>query len=445
MGVLPEQKLAVVRHLVEAAPDRGVGELRAALAGAGGDSGLVDVRLLVETEARDRQLRNAVFQPIAPLCVGDGRTDRLTFPARALALVWKALRDQATHEVARAAALYEEYQAEESSPEPFDVLARRSARGVRERAHPHFAAAAELADQARPDGARFFAECLEMTPKVRTAVGRVPDWIQRVTDEDAAIARIAYKDAVAIAEDAGPRFFEMLAAHLRHPWMVLRLISAVMDRPPESYLSGSELADFGQRVLNSIDAELAVVEAFDAAGGQAALKTAAAAVDAVTAQIAEIEGNVELTREGLWGARVANQKKTLARVVEGRLREAARAVRTALPVKQVRVGRMTKEAPRLSAPPSDEALQKAATLIAFAQEIRGAANYGGFAAARGEAMESIESFLDTYAGEALDDLRLGDAEEPEAARAISRAAADLIGLARDRQAAEVVRRRLSGL
>ena len=60
MGVLPEQKLAVVRHLVEAAPDRVVGDLRAALAGAGGDSGLVDVRLLVETEARAARYRPLV-------------------------------------------------------------------------------------------------------------------------------------------------------------------------------------------------------------------------------------------------------------------------------------------------------------------------------------------------------------------------------------------------
>lgn len=445
MGVLPEQKLAVVRNLVEAAPDRVVGDLRAALAGAGGDSGLVDVRLLVETEARDRQLRNAVFLPVAPLCVGDGRTERLTFPARALALVWKGLRDQATHEVARAAALYEEYQAEESSPEPFDALARRAARGIREGSHPRFVAAAELADQARPDGARYFAECLEMTPKVRTAVGRLPDWIQRVTDEDAAIARIAYKDAVAIAEDAGPRFFEMLAAHLRHPWMVLRLISAVMDKPPESYLSGSELADFGQRVLESIDAELALVEAFDAEGGAAAMRAAGAAVEAVTAQIAEIEGNVELSRDGLWGARVAQQKKTLARVVEARLREADKAVRTALPTTQVRVGRVTKDTPRLDVPPREDAVQKARTLAAFAQEIRGAANYGGFAAARAKTMESIEEFLDTYADEALDYLRLGDADDPEAARALIRATADLIAVVRDRQAAELVRRRLSGL
>ncbi|MFN3571949.1 MAG: hypothetical protein ACK4TR_00365 [Phenylobacterium sp.] len=445
MGVLPEQKLAVVRNLVEAAPDRVVGDLRAALAGAGGDSGLVDVRLLVETEARDRQLRNAVFLPIAPLCIGDGRTERLTFPARALALVWKGLRDQATHEVARAAALYEEYQAEESSPEPFDVLARRAARGVREGNHPRFAAAAELVEQTRPDGARYFAECLEMTPKVRTAVGRLPDWIQRVTDEDAAIARIAYKDAVAIAEDAGPRFFEMLAAHLRHPWMVLRLISAVMDKPPESYLSGSELADFGQRVLDSIDAELGVVEAFDAQGGAAAVKAAGGAVEAVTAQIAEIEGNVELSRDGVWGAHVARQKKTLARVVEARLRETDKAVRTALPTAQVRVGRVTKDTPRLDAPPSDAAVQKARTLLAFAQEIRGAANYGGFAAARAKTMEAVEEFLDTYVEEALDYLRVGDAADPDAARALVRAAADLIAVVRDRQAAELVRRRLSGL
>ena len=445
MGVLPEQKLAVVRNLVEAAPDRVVGDLRAALAGAGGDSGLVDVRLLVETEARDRQLRNAVFLPIAPLCIGDGRTERLTFPARALALVWKGLRDQATHEVARAAALYEEYQAEESSPEPFDVLARRAARGLREGNHPRFVAAAELADQARPEGARHFAECLEMTPKVRMAVGRLPDWIQRVTDEDAALARIAYKDAVGIAEDAGPRFFEMLAAHLRHPWMVLRLISAVMHKPPESYLAGSELAFFGERVLDAVDEELKVVDAFDAEGGVAAVKAAGAAIDAVTAQIAEIEGNVELSREGVWGGRVARQKKSLARVVEARLREADKAVRTALPTSQVRVGRVNKDRPRLDHPPNAADVQKAKTLAAFAQEIRGAANYGGFAAARAKTIESLEEFLDTYVDEALDDLRLGDADDPEAARALIAAAADLVAIVRDRQAADLVRRRLSAV
>jgi len=445
MGGLPEQKLTILRQMVESAPDRVVGDLRGALSGAGGDSGLVDVRMLVETEARDRQLRNAVLHPLVPLCVGDGRTDHLTFPARAFALVWRGLRDQATHEVGRAAALFEEFQADQSSPEPFDILARRAARGVRERNHPKFAAAADLADAARPDGARLLAECLQMVPVVRAAVGRLPSWIQRVTDEDAALARIAYKDSVAIAEDAGPRFFEMLAAHLTHPWMVLRLISAVMDKPPETYLAGSELADFGLRVLDGIDAGLTEIEVFDSSGGMAAVRAAAQAIDRVTAQIAEVEGNVELSRQGAWGSRLAKQKAALARQVEGRLREIDKAVSLTLPITQVWIGRVSKDAARLTVAPDAAALQKAKTLVAFAQEIRGAANYGGFAAARTKVMEALEAHLDLFVDDALDHLKQGDAPDPEIARALMAAAIELVALARDRQAANILRRRLAAV
>ncbi len=445
MGGLPEQKLAILRQMVESAPDRVVGDLRGALSGASGDSGLVDVRVLVETEARDRQLRNAVLHPIVPLCIGDGRTERLTFPARALALVWRALRDQATHEVGRAAALHEEFQAGQSSPEPYDVLARRAAKGVRQRNHPKFAAAADLAEAARPDGARLLADCLDMIPILRTAVGRLPEWIQRVTDEDAAVARIAYKDTVAISEDAGPRFFEMLGAHLPQSWMILRLISAIMDRPPETYLAGSELADFGLRVLDSIDDGLAQVERFDTSGGMAAVRSVGAAIDGVTAQIAELEGNVELTRQGPWGGRIARQKATLARVVEARLREIDKAVQKVLPTTQVRIGRTTRDAALLTVAPSAAHVQTAKTLVAFAQEIRGAANHGGFAATRTKVMEELEAHLDAFADDALDHLKQGDAPDPVVARTLLAEAADLLAIVRNRQSAETLRRRLAAV
>ena len=48
-----------------------------------------------------------------------------------------------------------------------------------------------------------------------------------------------------MSDDAGPRFFEMLAAHLTEPWLILRVISGVMDRPHETYFSASELSSFG--------------------------------------------------------------------------------------------------------------------------------------------------------------------------------------------------------
>ena len=82
-----------------------------------------------------------------------------------------------------------------------------------------------------------------------------------------AAARLAYRDACRDGDDAGPRFFEMLGAQLAEPWTVLRIVSAVMDHPTESYLSGSELAAFATRLMDSVDANLKLVAAFDLNGG----------------------------------------------------------------------------------------------------------------------------------------------------------------------------------
>src|SRR5438105_2900113 len=96
MSALSERKLEIVRTLVETAPDTVVDGLNQALAGASGDSALASVRRVVETEARDRQLRNVVLLPVAPMCLGDGRDLlRLIFPARVLGLIWRGLKVQA--------------------------------------------------------------------------------------------------------------------------------------------------------------------------------------------------------------------------------------------------------------------------------------------------------------------------------------------------------------
>ena len=85
MAALSDRKMAVVRTLVEAAPDKIVGGLQQALAQTGNDSVLASVRQLVEAEAKDRLLRNAIFQPVVPLCVGDGS---LTAGSRASVLLF---------------------------------------------------------------------------------------------------------------------------------------------------------------------------------------------------------------------------------------------------------------------------------------------------------------------------------------------------------------------
>src|SRR5450759_2864660 len=103
MAALSDRKIAIVRTLVESAPDKIVGGLQRALAETAGDTVLASVRQLVEAEAADRVLRNAVFQPVTPLFVGDGSDKHsLVFPARALAMVWRGLKAVAPEEMAAA-------------------------------------------------------------------------------------------------------------------------------------------------------------------------------------------------------------------------------------------------------------------------------------------------------------------------------------------------------
>lgn len=444
MAALSEDKIEIVRALVAQAPDPVVGKLQAALAQAGGDEALASVRQLVDLEADDRRVRNAVLATIAPMCVGDGRApDRIQFPKPVLGLLWRALKRAAPEEVIDARGILRELAGCEESRDVFDRLTRVAAAGVRDRDGRDFAAAAEAAGEARENGAELLAGCLEISPVVRLTCLRLPEWITRMGRDETAQARVAFKDAAEIRTDAGPLFFEMLAAQLAHPWQVLRIISAVMDKPDEHYFAASESAVFALRLMDLIDVELARIAAIDPAGGRDAGCAAAKVVERITEQIGEIDAAMRLDRDGGWGRRVAQQKAALAAAVEARLRELERVIATALPTRQERVARRMKAVPKVSHPPEARAVGHAMTLLQFASDIRGCAGAGGFAASRAKMIDALADTVDTYVEDLLDRLRHGEVEDEAAARAYLEVAADFAGLIHDPKAAQVVRRRAS--
>lgn len=443
MPGLSEQKIEIVRTLVETAPDKVVGGLQKALAEAAGDPGLDAVRRLVETEAKDRRLRNAILQPVAPLCVGDGKSDKLTFPARALALIWRGLKTEASVEVEDAATALAELKPDDPAPECFDGLATFAAAGLRQRDLREFAAAAALCDEARAGGAGLMAACLDLAPLVRAATPRLAEWISRTTEENTAAARLAYKDAVEVADDSGARFFEMLSGQLAHPWMILRIISAVMDGPDEAYFAGSELADFPVRLMDEIDRDMTTVSRFNGEGGAAAALACAKQVEEITLKIAELEECIHLARSGVWGGRLAKQKGALASVVESRLKETEKVALAALPTQTARILKLRKQVPNMAGPPDERTVARAMTLITFADEIRSSASYGGFASTRTKVMEAIGEFIDPYVEEVLDRIKTGDAPDVDIACQYLAVCADFARLARDEKAAEIIRRRMA--
>jgi len=449
MGALSDRKIEIVRTLVESAPDKIVGGLQRALSETAGDTVLASVRQLVEAEATDRMLRNAVFQPVTPLFVGDG-SDRhsLVFPARALACIWRGLKVLEPQEVAVAiqasAAVALALANEQKPPDPsknYDVLVAAAAEALRSSELRDFHTAAELCDRARPGGAETLAACLDIAPVVRLTLPKLAEWVGHSNDETGAAARIAYKDAVAIAEDAGPRFFEMIAAQLTPPWMVLRIISAIMDKPTERYLAESELGGFPERVMNEIDEALKAISKLDLDGGRQAGREAARLIELITHQTFELEACIELTRETGWGHRIVGQKKALANSVEGRLREMEKLVAAALPVLSTGFGRARRTGPKLDGPPDAAAVGRAMTALTLAHETRLCAKYGGFSAMHAKMTDKLGEAVDRYVQDVLDDVRNGDVADLATARAFLMVAADVVAMIRDEKAAELIRRR----
>jgi hypothetical protein len=442
MSTLPPAKLAAVRAMVEMVPDETIIGLTRALASTPSFGPLGAVKALIEAESYERAVRNTVLAPVAGLCRTGRRVGKLTFPPRVMRRMWSGLKMNSPRLVAEATLACERMDPEMPPPPVLDALCAVAGAGLRERMQLDFRAAAEACDASVAAGADAMAGCLDLAPVVRSALPHLDGWVGRMNEERATVGRLAFSDAVAIAPDAGPKFVEMLASRLDEPWLTLRLVSMVMDRPAERYLAESEMAGFAEDILADIDNQIATVQAFTPAAGSSTARAAGRAVhEAILASI-DFEDCVELSRELPWGSRLAHQKATLAKVVEAKLGGMDNLVASALPLENIRfAGRMTKLVPRLASDPDPVAVGKAESLLAFAEAVRPIASKGGFGSSRAKALEKVNERLSSYSEDLLTHLRGEDHENLERARLYLEVAAGFLALSQDEKAAQIVRRR----
>jgi hypothetical protein len=439
MAAVAANKLLMVRKLVETAPDAALRSLELALAGpAGGQGALAAVRGLVEDETAARYIRNCVLAPITPLCAQREATQTTTsFPPRTLPLLWAALKEAAPKQVEEAGARCNPWDLEGGSPDVFNELCKIAGKGLRALDQPGFQALEQICDVDE------LASCLELSHIVRAALPRLSEWVSKMSEERASAARLAYKDACRIRPDAGPLLFEMLAAHLPDDWRILRVISAVMDRPNDKFWSSSEVGVFGERVLTDIEKNIAFVETFDLSKGEAEGRKAGHAAQKVAQQITELEQSVKLDKDGPWGRRIGKFKQSIAQAVEGRMNGAEKELLAALPLRPISIlgGKKGKGVPQLTAEP-DEALGRRLTaVLVFVAEIRGCAMQSGYGSSRAKVLEKLNGRLDQYIEDILHIVRTGDGGDQGLARLYVDLAAGYIAYSRDDKTAEIVRRR----
>lgn len=417
--------------LIDSAPDGVLRKLEHALSDdAVRDGPLGEVWILVDRETRDRAVRNMALAPVVGLFSGP----MAQFPIGQLGALWRHLKTAHPGAAAAAELSATAYNPEDIDPASFDALCALAAEDLQADERP-----AALADL----DAERLVPALLLAPIVRRCLPHMPEWLARMDQERRAAARLAYRDSVAVAPDAGPLFFQMLASLMTEPGQILRIISAVMDRPSERYLAASDLAPFAVMLMDEIDAHLTTVRKFDTAGGAEAGRRAGRAVHQAALAIAELEEAVQLNKDGDWGKRLAGQKRGLALSVEGRLKEIEPAVGQALPVQPIRYSaRLIKSAPKLSHDPDPKALGHALSLLAFAEEVRSSADTGGFGSTRARILEAVDKHIDAYVEDALEHLRSEEVEAPDRVRAFLGVAADILALVKGDRDAQIVRRRL---
>ena len=442
MPGLSDRKIEIVRMLMASSPDSVVGSLHSALAGAR-DEALNEVRNLVSYEMMDRRFRDIVFAPVLKMFDDPSKVkDRLVFPRSSLALVWKALKDDAPDQVSMVEQLLEGATTDTRSG-PLNGLLRRTMEGLKARKANSFIAAAGSLDQTNPKLSETLCACLALAPMVRDNNPRMADLIARPSEERATSLRLSYKDATALSDDNGPLLFEMLAANLEEPWMVIRLISLVMDRPSQRYLADSELSSFAVRIMDSIDRSLQDIGRFDHTKTPEDAKVMAGKVKLVARQIAELESAIELNRDSGWGARVQKQKQGLANAVEARIRKAEAVIAAALPYHTVRGAHASRKVPRMTVDPKPDDVRNARTLLTFLEAIRPSANLGGFASVRTKIAEAAAEVLDRYAEDGLALMREHEVEDFDLAITHLNYAAEFLELTRDAVSADLVRRRIA--
>jgi hypothetical protein len=441
MPALTERQNKVIVSLFAAAPDGALRRLEQALSSEVDQGGaLAQVHALIAKEGAARRVRAVALSPVIPLCrpsdLGDTR-----FPAATIPALWSGLSATQPELVAAAEAACLDFEEGARPPEEiYDALCAHAADGLRY-GDPAYAAAASVLSGAGDDALAMFVDYLDLVPLARQAIARLPEWLGRMSEERAAAARLAYKDAIALSDEAGPRLIAVLLAHLPEPWLILRILAAVVVRANDRYLASSELQRFGDYILDDVARRLAAFRSFNPDEGRAAGAEAAEHLHVAAMEIAEFETALELSREGPWGARVAKAKQSLAELAETRLGQIDKAMDQALPLQMVRFGKGLKGLPRLNVDLDPRLVRRAEGLMGFFDRSRTSAASSGFGSTRAKVGEALEARLDQYVEDLLETLRSEEPIDHDRVHAFMECAADFIGDIRGDKAAQIVRRR----
>lgn len=409
MSVIAEKRMNMLKGLVRTLPPASLRSLEMAL-GLTSDTKMVEVRDLITAEIEFRHVREAVFAPYMPLF--QPRADGLagvTFAPWIINALWSALETSEPDLHAQAQFALRSLRTEDPTPVVFFRLVTAAAHicnAAPEVILPPHASAADRAAVAE------FGRYLDLHRLARQVLARLSDFMGRIDADKAAALRVLFNDASDLDIKGGTRLLEIVFANLDDGSQIIKFVAIVSDRPNDRFLAMSELADFGTRILDRIEAGLRELKALMGGKGQVCddLDTAGDRVAQCLSQLQAFGQYIELAREGPWARRVSEAQQAIASLVEHQFNTVEKALEGVMPMRVERVyGRVKKEVPDYARVPSEDILARAGGALLFIRKVRPIAMSGGFAALHARTAEACELMLDAYFSELL---ALANGEEP---------------------------------
>lgn len=401
MSAIAANRLTMLRGLVKTLPPSALRSLEMAL-GLSNDAKMTEVRNLISTEIEFRHVREAVFEPFMPLFRGrDDGLDHIEFEPWIVNNLWNELEKREPDLQAQAGFVLRSLRSDDPTPVVFFRLVNAAAEICRDT--PDVILPRGGGDEARAEIAEF-ANYLDLHRLARQVLAKLYDFMGRIDAEKAAALRLLFKDACEFDPESGYRFLEIIFANLEDGAHIIKFMATVSDRPKDRFLAASELADFGTRILDQIEEQLAELKVFMGGKNQACddLETAGDRVTQCLGQLQFFGQYIELARDGPWGKRVHQANRTIADLVEQQLKSAEKKLEKILARRRERVyGRVQTEVPDITAYPADEALNNVRQTHKFIRKVRNIAMAGGFASLHTKTVLALETMLDAYFTELL--------------------------------------------
>ena len=421
--------------LIEQAPDDILVKLSSVAAALTGPRAL-DLAGMLADEIRDRARRRSVLAPLLPMFRprADG-VEAVVFPAAVLPRLWKAGS-------AREPALLPKL--DQDGPVAVAVADRiclAAAAAVRDR--PDLIWPPGLAPERREKGLADLAACLDLAHLARRGLPSLEVWLKRPDGDQVAELRLLLKDCADVHLDGAQRVLEMLFSHLDDAVLILRILTqSSCSSEQEAFLSASELAGFVERLIAGVDLRVARIAAFHPGSDLAAVEPVIADLTWCANVLGELDVTLTLNPLSVWGKSVRDARVSISAQLSGFLRAADRATDKALPLERIQIsGRMTRQAPQLTAPVQGETVQAARNLLKLVGAVRGPASTFGAESDRKRLVDSLTARLSDYAEQALLLVNDGEAADPVNALRLIELAARYLDLIDARPVARTVRRR----